>query len=495
MSIANSENWLNIAIMVTGSNMRNWLKLGGLTGISRILGLIRDIVCANIFGASLEFDAFLVAFQIPNFMRRLFAEGALTQAFVPIYNELPPEKQKIFSGIVLGLIILVTGLLVALAILSGKSLIYLYAPGFNKNNQLSLAIDLLKWTMPYIAAISIVTLCSGILNSNRKFMLTGAIPCILNICLILASTQNNILLLAKAVFVAGFLQASFMLYSTWHLIGKICLKIKNSHIKQLLRLILLGSTAAMLGQLSAMLDIFLASWLELGSVSWLYYAQRLVLLPVGIIAVAIATVSLPELTKIANNPEKLHKQLNHSLKTIWHLSWPACFGLMLLSHKLVNLFFQHGAFSHHSAIITSNIIVVLSLGIPAFMLNKVLLAACYAQKRMEIPIKILSYSLIINITIGAIAMLYLDQIGIALASVSSAWFQTFYFCKQFELNFADKIIPALGLAMAIILAKLTPLFQNINNSLYIVCIMLLGIVIYELGLRCFDKSLLRIMHD
>lgn len=475
--------------------MRNWLKLGSLTGLSRILGLVRDIVCANIFGASLEFDAFIVAFQIPNFMRKLFAEGALTQAFIPTYNELAPNQQRLFSGMVLGLVLLATGLLVMLAVLYGKVLIYLYAPGFSHSKQLGLAISLLKWTMPYITAISIITICAGIQNSNKQFMLTGAIPCVLNLCLIAASTQQSITLLAQAVFVAGIIQAGFMLIKTWGYIGKICLKIDDTNVKKLLKLMLLGSTAAIIGQLSTMLDTFLASWLEVGSVSWLYYAQRLVLLPVGIIAVAIATVALPELSKIAKNSKEFTKNLNQALTTIWQLAWPACFGLILLSHKLVNVFFQHGAFSQHSAIVTSNIIVVLALGMPAFMLNKVLLAACYAKKQMQIPIAVLSRALIINIIFGTIGMLYCKQIGIALASVICAWLQTYLLAKEFTVNFIDITSMSLSIFMAIILAQVINLMSGTNDTIIILCVTSLGIIIYELGLRCFDKSLLRVLYD
>ena len=475
--------------------MSNWLKLGGLTGISRVLGLARDIICANIFGASLDFDAFIVAFQIPNFMRRLFAEGALTQAFVPLYNELAPAQQKLFSGMVLGLVTLLTSLLVLTAWFAGKALIYLYAPGFINSGQLEMAVKLLHWTMPYIVAISIATLCAGIQNSHKQFILTGALPLILNLCLIAASMNASVLTLAKAVCLSGLIQASTMLFASIKHLGSITINFQDENMRKLLKLMLLGSLAAIIGQISTMLDTFLASWLEVGSVSWIYYAQRLVLLPVGIVAVAIATVALPELTRLKTLPEKFEQKLNQALSTVWQISWPAALGLMVLAPNIVGVFFHHGAFNTHSAVVTSNIVFVLALGLPAFMLNKVLIAACYAKKQMQDPIQALSISLVINAILGIILVASIQQIGIALASIIAAWSQTLLLSRKFNLNFIDKVAPFVAIIMAFVLLILLPKFSQTSNLLTIASLIPIGVISYELGLRCFQKSLTNILYD
>ena len=471
-----------------------WITLGGLTGVSRILGLLRDVICAYFFGANQDFDAFIVAFQIPNFMRRLFAEGAFTQAFVPIYNDLSSKDQKVFAGLTLTLIVLFTGSLVALTIMYTKGIILLYAPGFVSKHQEQLAntIAMLKWTMPYITMISIVSMCAGIQNSHNKFNLTGMIPIVLNLCLILATlnSKQDVFILAKAVFAAGLLQAGIMLTSTIKYIGSLNLDLTNKNIKQLYKLMLIGSLTAIISQFSTMLDTFLASWLEAGSVSWMYYAQRLVYLPIGMIAVAISTVLVPALTKVKADKVKFARRMQWGLDLIWLIAWPAAIGLIVMAPTIVDIFFLHGKFNERSAIITCSIIRVLALGLPAFMLNKIFLAGLYAQKRLKEPFLFVCLSLFTNLLVAIILIKPCAQIGIALGTVTSAWLQTILLSKKFTNRFFEVIAPisACIMALTIILVLKT---THLNGILNLIVGLSLGIGIFELCLKACNKSLFR----
>lgn len=472
----------------------SWFTLGSITGISRILGLARDMICAYYFGANAQFDAFIVAFQIPNFMRKLFAEGTLSQAFIPIYNEIGAKNKKMFASLVLSNLLLVTGFLVLITNLFGKQIILIYAPGFAiqhvdlilKTNQL------LKWTMPYICAISLVTLCAGIQNSHKKFNLTGAIPIILNVVLITAATfsNNNVMIMGHAVFIAGLLQALIMFISSLKYFGRLNFQIKDENITKLVKLMALGIMAAIIGQISSILDTFLASWLEPGSVSWIYYAQRLVFLPIGIIAVAIATVLMPELTIAKNNKTAFNQQLSWGISLIWYIAWPSALGLIILSDDITKLFFLHGNFSSHSAYVTSNIIKALSLGLPAFMLNKVLTTAFYAKKDMQTPMKILSLGLIINIILGIILLSKFEQVGIAIASAGAAWVQTYILAKRLQINFLSlKPIFAAAIMTTLLFIIKTFTIKN-HSSIYIISMVALGILSFELTLRILKTSLI-----
>lgn len=475
--------------------MRNssWLTLSSFTAVSRVLGLIRDVICAQVFGASAEFDAFIVAFQIPNFMRRLFAEGAMAQAFVPLYAGLNPKQQKTFAGMALTMISCCTFAVVVLAWFAGKGLICLYAPGFAKAGQLSKAINMLHWTMPYITAISIVTICSGINNSHNKFALTGAITIVLNLILILAAliSHQNIIYLAYGVFFSGIIQVIIMLICTSNLIGPCRLDFNNSELRRLVNLMGLGALAAVVGQLGVMLDTFLASWLSVGSVSAIYFAQRLVFLPIGIVAVAVATALTPTLAKLKLDHDKFKAKLSWGGKLVWQVSWPACFGLIVMAPLVVKLVFEHGAFDSNASILTSNIIMAMSLGLPAFMLNKVLLSALYAQKQAKRAVNIMLKCLIFNFLLGLVLMYSCKQIGIVLATVLSAWLQFFLLAKDLQMNFLRFLEPCSSVFMALVLLCLTKIIKGVSLPVHIAILLVTGIIIYELCLRLNKQSLVK----
>jgi len=286
-----------------------------------------------------------------------------------------------------------------------------------------------------------------------------------------------------------------MLYFTYNYIGKIQINPYSKQLKRLLKLMLLGVAAAIISQLGSVLDSFLASWLEVGSVSWLYYAQRLVLLPVGVIAVALATVALPELSKFREQTDLFQVKLKQNLKRIWCIAWPAAFGLMIVAPRLVGLCFHHGAFSQHSAIITSNLVLVLGFGLPAFMLNKILTVACYAKQDMQLPLKVVSASLCVNIVLGVLGILYLEQLGIALASVVAAWLQTYLFSKRLNINFLGITEPLIALFMASMLLLIFPLLAATNDFIAILILVFSGVILYEFGLRFCQRSMLKVLYD
>ena len=285
--------------------LRSSLLVSVMTLLSRVLGLIRDVVIANFLGASSNADCFFVAFKIPNFLRRLFAEGAFSQAFVPVFTEVksagdPAEVRKLFD-VVAGTLGGVLALITLVGCLAAPFLVWIFAPGIATDpDRHALATELLRWTFPYLMLISLTALAGGVLNTYGRFAVPAATPVILNLCLIGAVfiDGESVHVLAIAVFVAGIAQLAFQL--PW--LGRIGLWPRprwggsDLRVRKIVRLmgpIVFGSSVA---QISLLLDTVIASLLFAGSLSWLYYADRLMEFPLGIFSIALATVILPSLS-------------------------------------------------------------------------------------------------------------------------------------------------------------------------------------------------------
>lgn len=429
--------------------LRSLSIVGSLTLLSRILGFVRDIVIATLFGATAGADAFLVAFKIPNFMRRLFAEGAFSQAFVPVLSEYKtnsPEKVQSLIDHVAGTLGFVLLILTILGIVFAPYLIMLFAPGFvDEPHKYQLAVDMLRITFPYLLFVSLTAFVAGILNSYDHFSSPAFSPIILNICMIAASLgftqyfQEPILALAWGVLISGILQLGFQLpfLSKLHLMPIPRLKKEpNEGVKKILTLMLPVLFSVSVGQISLLISTLMASFLVTGSIAWLYYADRLLEFPIGVFGVALATVVLPKLSRLAaqNAQEDYNKTLDWSLKWVFLVGVPSTLGLIFLSKPIFVTLFYRGQFGLHDVDMSAQALMAYSIGLLGFVLVKILASGFFARQDTTTPTKVAFISIVSNIVLNFILIWFLAHVGLALATALSAILNAgllyFYLRKQ-----------------------------------------------------------------
>jgi len=428
--------------------------VGSMTLLSRILGFIRDMVIAQVFGASASADAFLVAFKIPNFMRRLFAEGAFSQAFVPVLNEYktqrPAEVQTLIDHVA-GSLSAILSLITLLGILAAPLLILLFAPGFSQSpDKYALSVDMLRITFPYLLFISLTAFAGGILNTYGRFSVPAFTPVLLNLSMIAAALwfapwfEQPIMALAWGVLLAGVLQLAFQLpflyrlrqlpRPRWHW-GK---KQAAPHegVGRILRLMLPVMFAVSVTQISLLIDTLMASFLETGSIAWLYYSDRLLEFPIGIFGVALATVVLPQLSRLVAEQAQTEyeKTLDWSLRWVFLVTLPSAIGLILLSEPLLTTLFQHGEFSAHDVMMSSRSLMAFSVGLPGFVLIKILASGFFARQDTRTPTKVAVIAMLTNITLNLVLIWPLAHAGLALATALAALVNAgllyYYLCRQ-----------------------------------------------------------------
>ncbi|ROU06834.1 murein biosynthesis integral membrane protein MurJ [Lysobacter enzymogenes] len=413
--------------MSKGGLLRSSVVFSAMTFISRITGLIRDQVYAWQFGASPAMDAFFVAFRIPNFMRRLSAEGSFSMAFVPVLAE---YKEKHDHAAVKELIDRVTGtltaalvVLTATVVLAAPWVMGVFAPGFAPGSeQYRLATQMLQITFPYALFISLASLVGGVLNSYEKFAVPALSPVLLNISMIAAAAAaaplmrpfgaEPVLALAWGVFFAGVLQLVFQLpaLAKLGLLPRPRWGWKHSGVRKILKLMvptLFGSSVA---QLNLLLNTALASFLIVGSVSWLYLTDRLLEFPLGMFGVAIGTVILPHLSKrhAATDSEGYSKALDWGFRLCLLIGVPACLGLVLCAEALIAALFQYGRLTPQDTRMIQLSLMAQSTAVPAFLLVKVLAPAFYSRQDTKTPVKSAVVSVAVNL---------LSTVGLLLAAV------------------------------------------------------------------------------
>ncbi|TAN51381.1 MAG: murein biosynthesis integral membrane protein MurJ [Rhodospirillales bacterium] len=411
--------------------------VGFYTGLSRVTGFARDILTAQILGAGLVSDAFFVAFKFPNLFRRLFGEGAFNAAFVPLFSrrlegESGRENAFAFAQDALAVLALALALFVGLFELIMPLAMYVFAPGFAENpEKFDLAVWLTRITFPYLLLISLVSLLSGVLNALGKFAAAAATPILLNLTLIgallllspLAPTPGHAL--AIGTVLAGLLQLAWVGWNCKRL--GFALRLKRPRltddVKLLLKRILPGTVGAGIYQLNLLVDTMLASLVAEGAVSYLYYADRVNQLPLGIVGAAIGTALLPILSRhlAAGNGEAAQSAQNRSVEFGLLVTVPAAAGLMALSLPIVEVLFERGAFTHEASLATAKALAAFSLGLPAFVLIKGLTPAFFAREDTATPVKIASFAMLSNIAFAVALMPIMGFVGIALASACSAW--------------------------------------------------------------------------
>lgn len=401
-----------------------------MTFVSRILGFLRDIMIARIFGAGMATDAFFVAFRIPNLLRRLFAEGAFSQAFVPILaeykNTRTHEETRNLIDHIATLLGVVLFFVTALGIIAAPFIIYASAPGFTTEpEKFDLTVQLLQITFPYILFISLVALAGGILNTYGKFNVPAITPAFLNLSFIGCALwltpliDPPVLALAWAVFIGGILQLVFQIpfLLKLKLMPRLHFRNPDTGAWRVIKLMGPAIFGVSVSQLSLLINTIFASLLVTGSVSWMYYADRLMEFPAGLLGVALGTILLPSLAKhySTNSTEEYSRLLDWGLRMTILLTLPAALALALLSVPLITTLFHHGAFTEHDVWMTREALVAYSVGLLGIILVKVLAPGFYARQNIKTPVKIAIITLIATQLMNLAFIFPLQHAGLALA--------------------------------------------------------------------------------
>ena len=422
--------------------LRSSALVGSMTMISRVLGLLRDIVIAAFIGASADADAFFVAFKIPNFLRRLFAEGAFSQAFVPV---LADYKEQGAHDAVQALVDRVAGvlggtllLLTLITVAASPIVAAIFAPGFvSQPEKFQLTADMIRITFPYLLLISMTGFCGAILNSYGRFAVPAFTPVFLNLSLIFAATvaspwfDEPVFALAWGVFFAGIIQLLFQLPSLYRLdlVPRPVFDGKDEGVRRILKLMIPALFGVSVSQINLLLDTVLASFLPTGSVSWLYYSDRLAELPLGVFGIAIATVILPNLSahRAAAREDQFASTLDWAMRSVLLIGLPATLALILLAEPILITLFQYGALTPTDVDMASLSLRAYSLGLIAFMLIKILAPGYYARKDTATPVKIgiiaMAANMVMNLAFVLPLLWYFNvgHVGLALATSASAW--------------------------------------------------------------------------
>ncbi|MGH8264217.1 MAG: murein biosynthesis integral membrane protein MurJ [Steroidobacteraceae bacterium] len=393
------------------SVFRNTGVVGSMTLISRVLGFVREILLASAFGAKGSMDAFLVALMIPNFGRRMFAEGAFSQAFVPVFTATKTTgthaEARDLVAVVMGTLGGFLSIVTLVGCLGAPGLVWLFASGFATNpDKAALGAELLRWTFPYLMFISLTSLAGGVLNAYGRFAVPAFTPVILNVCLIatIYVDASSVHVLAYAVFVAGVLQFLFQLPSLKRLdlLPWPRWAWKDPRVRRIVGLMLPVLVGSSIAQVSLLLNTNLSTHLGDGRVSWLYYANRLMEFPLGIFSIAMGTAILPALAAhhATQANERFSATLDGSLRALLVIGLPAAAGLILLAGPLVATVYGHGRFTTEDVYMTAYALWAYGVGFIGFSLVRVLVPGFYARHEMKLPVRYAVVSLVIGMAVS-----------------------------------------------------------------------------------------------
>jgi len=416
--------------------LRNILSVGGLTLVSRALGFLRDILTAALLGAGPVADAFFVAFRLPNHFRALFAEGAFASAFVPLFSgtlvQDGQEAARRFAEEVMALLLAVqlALLLVFLAIMPQFMLVF--APGFSDEpEKFELAVLFTRITFPYLLFMSLESLLAGVLNGMGRFGAAAAAPILLNLCLIASLTVAAPLMptvghaLSWGVFVAGVAQ---FLYLAWDAekagVGlRLVWPRWSAGVRRFLAVLGPAALGSGLTQINMFVDTLIASLLPTGAVSYLYYADRLNQLPLGVIGIAVGTVLLPEMARRIKGGDAagaLDSQ-NRAVELTLVLTIPCAVAFLVSALPLVSVLFQHGRFGPSDAAASAATLQAYALGLPAFVVIRSLVSGFYARQDTATPVRVAMAAMLVNVALKVALMGWLAQVGLAVATSVAAW--------------------------------------------------------------------------
>ncbi len=498
-----------------GGLLASTLVVSSMTLLSRVLGLVRDVVLARLLGVSAGTDAFFVAFRIPNFLRRLFAEGAFNQAFVPVLSEYKTRgslaASKLLVDRVAGTLGSVLIMVTVIGVVGAPVLISVFAPGFGDDpTQRALAVEMLRLTFPYIFFISLTAFAGSILNTWGRFAVPAFTPVLLNLCLIAAALflaplfaeQRMAVALAWGVLAAGMVQLLFQLpfLARLGLMPRPRMAWQDPGVKKIMALMAPALFGVSVSQINLLLDTVLASLLETGSVTWLYYSDRLVELPLGVFAIAIGTVILPSLSKThaADAPQQFSRTLDWGLRLILIVGFPAALALAVISEPLLASLFLYGEFSVLDVNQASLSLRAYAFGVVAFMLIKVLAPGFFARQDTRTPVKIGIIALVANMAFNLMLVWHLRHMGLALATALSAWLNAgllWYGLRKAGIYQAQagwgmlllRLLVAGGLMSAAIFAlsaQTEVWFTGLawQRALWLLAVVLCGVLVYAVAL-------------
>ena len=504
---------------------RAFATVGGLTMVSRIFGFARDMLIAAVLGTGPVADAFFVAFRFPNLFRRLFGEGAFNSAFVPLFaKHLEGEGQttaRRFAEEALAGLLFVLLLFTALAEIAMPWLMYVLAPGFSTTpDKFDLAVLLTRIAFPYLLCMSLVALLSGVLNSLGRFTMAAAAPILLNIVLIgamllaaglgLSNTPNSGIILAWGVAVAGFIQ----LAALWLAVRRAGLTLGlrlptwNADLKRLVRLGVPGVVSGGVTQLNIVVGTIIAS-LQAGAVSYLYYADRLYQLPLGIVGVAVGVVLLPDLARHlrAGDMRSVLDNQNRSIEFALVLTLPAAAALAVAAEPIIRVLFERGAFTVADTRSTAAALAAFAVGLPSFVLIKVLQPAYFAREDTRTPMRYAIWNMVVNVA-GSLGLFFLFQrmglmphVGIALATSLSGWINAYLLWSELQRrghfaaderlrrNILPMVLSCLGVGVVVWLlawmldGHLAPTVSSLRQAGALALVLIAGLVVYAIAIQ------------
>lgn len=497
---------------------RSTFIVSAMTMLSRVLGLVRDVVLLNVFGAGKDFDTFVVAFRIPNFFRRLFAEGAFSQAFIPVLTEYKSTKThaevQILISRVFGCLATFMTTLTFIAMIAAPAILYVYAPGFHSDpEKFALATDMFRLTIPYLLFMSLTAFASSILNSYGSFSTPAFAPVLLNVTMIAAAwwltpyMAEPIMALGWAVVVAGILQLAIQIPELWRKKLLIPPKVDFKHegVDRIMKLMLPALFGVSVTQINLLLNTIWASFMQDGSVSWLYSAERMTELPLGLIGVAIGTVILPSLSArhAEQDQTKFRGMIDWAARVIMLVGIPASIALFMLSTPIIQALFQRGQFTVEDTQMTALALQCMSAGVISFMLIKVFAPGFYAQQDTKTPVRVGLMAVAANAILNVIFIGFFklidwqaEHMALALASSGSAMVNAgmlyFYLHKRNIFRFAGhwkKLSLQFAIANAVMIAVLWYGLTWYNGEVSqwiriseVLGLCVLGVLAYGLGL-------------
>ncbi len=450
---------------------------GGMTLISRITGLVRDIAFAGLIGAGagVAADAFYVAFRIPNFLRRIFGEGAFSQAFVPVFSEYKtratPEDTRAFVDHMTGVLGVILFIVTLIGVLAAPILVMVLAPGFlDEPHKYDLTVQMLRIMFPYLLFVSLVAMAAGILNTYGKFAAAAFTPVLLNLCLIGAALwlaprmAEPVLALAWGVFLAGVVQLLFQIPFLRALRMLPRPRLKPAHdsrdgggraasgtaagngVGRVFKLMLPAIFGVSVSQVNLLVNTLLASFLVTGSVSWLYYSDRIMEFPLGVFGIALATVILPSLSRkhAANSHEEFSHLLDWALRWVVLIGLPASVALVVLSGPMLATLFHHGAFNAHDVRMSADALMAFSAGLLGFILIKVLAPGFYARQDTKTPVRIGIVAMLVNIVLSLVLVFPLQHTGLALAISLAAFVNAALLYRRLRTHNVYRPLPGWG---------------------------------------------------
>jgi len=501
------------------SLLRSSLLTGSMTMLSRVLGLIRDIVLASVLGAGGAMDAFAIAQKIPNFFRRLFAEGAFSQAFIPVLSE---YREKGTHAAVKELVDKVAGclgsillLVTVIGVLGAVGFAYIFGYGYaDEPEKFSLLTDLVRITFPYLMLISLTGFAGAILNSYDRFAIPAVTPVFLNVFMIAAALlvadffPNPAYALAWSIVAAGIFSLLFQLpfLRQIHLLPSPKLDWSHPGVKRILVLMTPALFGVSVSQLNLLLDSMIATMLGDGAVSWLFYSDRLVELPLGVFGVAIATVIMPGLSRLSatQSGEKFSQMLDWAIRFVVLIALPATLALIILAEPILYTLFYHGEMKQSDILMSSYSLKAYALGLFAFMLIKVLVPGYFARQDMKSPVRIGIIAIFANILMKPLVVIPLvmlwgmGHVGLAFTTAMAAYVNAWLLyrgLRKSEVYSPASNWPALwlryGAANLALVAVLTgflllwniwPEWSALERILRLMVICVVGFVVYLLML-------------